>query len=156
MYFSIVEFRKFDFLWKILMCKIFFQNGNSIFLVAHCIFLQSLNVYKLSPNWNLHVCCMYIIQVILAPVQFHSQRVRPRSNLIKIRVPKSPTQVSQSSLGPKVQAVYAWNMCLPVSWTWYPLPMKLNVLQALCVNIYCEASAHVLAIHIISVHFQAN
>ena len=34
--------------------------------------------------------------------------------------------------------------------------MKLNVLQALCVNIYCEASAHVLAIHIISVHFQAT
>ena len=86
-------FKKNDFLWKFLMCKIFFQNVNSIFWVAHCIFLQSLNIYKLSLNWNLHVCCIYIIQVILALVQFHSLKVRPRSYLIQIRVPKSPAKV---------------------------------------------------------------
>ena len=43
-------FKKNDFLWKFLMCKIFFHNVNSIFWVAHCIFLQSFNVYKLSPS----------------------------------------------------------------------------------------------------------
>ena len=37
-----------------------------------------------------------------------------------------------------------------------PLPKKLNVLQALGVNIYCEASDHILGIPVISVHFQAT
>ena len=87
---------------------------NSSFWVTHCVFLQSFNIYKLSPNWNLHVCCMYVSPTLKGQTTFkcHQNQSSLKSSpylLVKLRT------LATSILC----ELLSWNMCLPVSWTWY-------------------------------------